>query len=122
MLYVVADTRDQRAALEGDVTAKLSERNDIAIRAKLLSLCRQAAEKPWAYPALLDTPTCRRLYGDLKPYVDTSDKIANFGSDPVSSIPVGALLTKLITAAGAFGFGLATYFGGRSKDLLRFLC
>lgn len=120
MLYVAVDTRPQRAALEHDIAAKLGERNDIAIRAKLLSLCRQASEKPWAYPALLDTQTCRRMYAELKPYVDTSDKVANFGSDPVSSIPIGAVLTKLITAAGAFGFGLATYFGGKSKDYYDF--
>lgn len=120
MLYVVVDTRAQRIALERAIAAQLADRNEIAIRAKLLSLCRQAAEKPWAFPALLDTPTCRRMYAELKPLVEGSDTIANAGSDPVSSLPIMAALAKLTTAAGAFGYGLMTYFGGKSKEYYEF--
>lgn len=120
MLYVRVDTRAERVALERDIGARLPNRNDIAIRAKLLSLCRQAADKPWGFPALIDTPTCRRIYAELKPLVNASDTITNTGSDPISAIAVGGVLRRVSGAAGVFGFGLMTYFSGKSKDCYDF--
>lgn len=102
------------------MAAELSGRNDIAIRAALLTRCQQVIEKPWAYPASLDTKTCRKAYLKLQPYVSASDSVANTASDPWSSALIGGVLTKLLGASVAFGYGLVTYYGGKSKDYYEF--
>jgi len=120
MLYLRVEAPNQRDALYRAIEAGLPGRNNIAIKAALLSRCRQVIETPWAYPALHDTDSCKRMYNELKPIMEASDQVANAGSDPVSSMGIGAVLTKLLSSAAAFGYGLATYFGGKSKDYYDF--
>lgn len=120
MLYLRVANANQRAALGREIESKLLSHNDIAIRAKLLSLCRHAIEEPWAYPALYPTDALRRFYADLKPIASASDTVANAGADPVTNMGVSAALAKLLTTAAAFGWNLANYFGGKSKDYYEF--
>lgn len=120
MLYLRADTGAQRRDLQNEIEAKLSQSDNIAIRAKLLSLCQRGLEEPWAFPALYPTDALRRFYADLKPIAAVSDTVANAGADPVANMGVSAALAKMLTTAAAFGWNLANYFGGKSKDYYEF--
>lgn len=118
MLYALVISSAERRALAQEIERSLHDRNDIAIKAKLLSLLEQVVDKPWAFPALMDTARCRRHYADIKGVADASDIPAKVGADPVSGLGIGALLKKLPHIA--FGLGLTNYFGGKSKDYYDF--
>lgn len=118
MLYTLVASPAERQTLVQEIERALPDRNDIAIRAKLLSLVRQAQERPWAFPALVDTIRCRRYHAEMKGAADASDIPAKVGADPVSGLGIGALLKKLPQVA--FGLGLTNYFGGKSKDYYDF--
>lgn len=120
MLSALADSRTQRDALMREIATKLPHRNDIVIRGRLLSLCRRAQEEPWHFPALVGTPALRSFHKELKALVDTSDTVANAGSDPFTSVPIGYAIAQLTTKAIGFGYTLATYFADRGKNYYEF--
>ncbi|WP_156347719.1 MULTISPECIES: hypothetical protein [unclassified Sphingomonas] len=133
MLYVHA-LPSQEQQLRREISRRLKERNDIAIRAKLLSLTTQIREKPWAFPACLPERLCRQFYQELKKIVDTSEFAADFMSDPFSSSGASGASTALVnrakslsagkfargTAMGMFAIGLTNFFAGKSKDYYEF--
>lgn len=120
MLYFRVDNSAQRVELQREIETKLAGHNNIAIRAKLVSICRQILAEPWAYPAAYPTDALRRFHADLKPIASASDTAANMGADPVANMAVSAALAKLLSSAAAFGWNLVNYFGGKSKDYYEF--
>lgn len=133
LLYLHASPA-QPAELRRAIETRLTDRNDIAIRAKLLSLTTQVREKPWAYPACLSEPMCRRFYSQLKSIAGASEAAADTLGDPFSSTAAGGgtsyVTSKLPaatrgSAAKGFGIGffamqLVNFFGGKSKDYHEF--
>jgi hypothetical protein len=93
-------------------------------------LIGQVREKPWAFPACIDTQLCRQFYKELKPIVDASESAADFMGDPVSPPAAGAASAAIASRVGpataaniAKGFGigsfavsLTNFFAGKSKD------
>lgn len=114
MLYTLVSNEREKRELIQEIQRTLSSRNDIAIKAKLLSAMRLTREKGWAFPALVDTNRCRQYHAELKRVSDASEIPAKAGADPVSALGIGALLRKL--PQFAFGAGLTNYMGGKSKD------
>lgn len=55
ILYVRLIGVKEFEQLVGDVRALMSNRDMIAVAARLLAIMRHAFEQPWAYPALLKT-------------------------------------------------------------------
>lgn len=133
MLYAYTNPT-QAGELRSAIAARLPDRNDIVIRAKLLSLLGQIREKPWAYPACLETRLCRQFYNQLKPIAGVSETAAETLGDPFSGAAAGGgashFTSKLpqatrADAAVAFGMGffaiqLINFFGGKSKDYYEF--
>ncbi len=133
MLYVQA-LPSQEQQLRREIPRRLTDRNDIAIRAKLLSLTTQIREKPWAFPACLPEKLCRQFYKELKKIVDTSEIAADFMSDPFSSSGASGASAAIAnraknfsagafakgSAMGMFAIGLTNFFGGKSKDYYEF--
>jgi hypothetical protein len=118
MLYVLVSSNSQQQALVREIERELPDRNDIAIKAKLMSLVRLVRERPWAYPALVDTYRCHQYHSAMKGVANASDTPAKVGADPVSGLGIGALLKSVPHIA--FGLGLTNYFGGKSKDYYDF--
>lgn len=114
MLYVLA-TPSITEQLHATITRELSHRDDIAIKAKLLSLIGQIRKKPWAFPACLGTRHCRNFYHQLKSIVDASGVAADFMGDPFSTSAAtggaSAAAARARPVTGANIIGGAAYGG-----------
>ncbi|WP_125660891.1 hypothetical protein [Sphingomonas sp. 2R-10] len=133
MLYVHALPSCEQQ-LRREIPRRLKDRNDVAIRAKLLSLTTQIRERPWAFPACLPEKLCRQFHTELKKIVDASEVAADFMSDPFSSSGASGASTAIANRAGnlstgsvakgfsmgMFAIGLTNFFGGKSKDYYEF--
>lgn len=133
LLYVHA-VPSQANELRQIIEKQLADRNDIAIRAKLLSLIGQIREKPWAFPACVATPLCRQFYARLKPIMETSEMAADFMGDPFTTAAAPgaasavAAKTGTVTAGRIIGgaamggsiLSLTNFFAGKSKDYYEF--
>jgi hypothetical protein len=133
MLYVHAFP-SQEQQLRREIPERLKERNDIAIRAKLLSLTTQIREKPWTFPACLPEKLCRQFYQELKGIADRSEMAADFMADPASPAvgaggvtllqkragPLSAGSIAKASTMGLFAISLTNFFAGKSKDYYEF--
>lgn len=100
MLYV---RRLHRAALQSlaqDARALQSDRQMIAISAKLLSLMRQAFEAPWAFPALLETKDILRFCDAFNGITDITSVVSNVTGTTPASYALSFLSRFAGTAAG----------------------
>lgn len=113
----------QRTAFKRHIAQALPSREQIVIRAHLISIVDRVFEKPWTYPALLDTNTCRELWQQLNSVASESDTVASTGADPVFSKGIGAALVFLFKKTGAFitfATGYTQYLAGKNKDYYAF--
>jgi hypothetical protein len=123
MLGLYGYTPAQGVALKGRIAAALPDREAIVIRAKLISLVDHVFEKPWAFPALLATPTCRKLFRELNATAGVADHVASTGADPATQTGLGALLTHFLKKAGAvaaLSVIWTQYLSGKTKDYYAF--
>ncbi|RYF12458.1 MAG: hypothetical protein EOO77_17385 [Oxalobacteraceae bacterium] len=123
MLGLMKMTFPQRTALRQKIARTLAAREDIAVKAKLVSLTTMIPQRPWAFPALLDTPTCRGLYTEMNKIAGYADTPASGLADPVSEFGIAAAISKIFRAFGTvvtFGVDLTRYLGGKTKDYYAF--
>ncbi len=76
-------------------------------------------EEPWAFPVMLDTPTCCELWHTFNAVANGSDRVASTGADPVSSKGIGAALIAIFKKTGAlitFSLSYAQYIFGKNRD------
>ena len=116
------------------IERELQDRNDTAIKAKLLFLLTQIKEKPRAFPACVSTGLNKKFYKELAPIADISDKGANFIGDPMSTSGLsggsayvasktGPATAGRIVGGAAYGgmvASLLNFFSGKSKDYYEF--
>lgn len=72
LLYIRTASVKDRAAFVKSAERILSDRQLIAIRAKIISLSRDVFEKPFAYPACLSTPENKTYWRELSKIADLS--------------------------------------------------
>jgi hypothetical protein len=123
MMGLMNMTIPQRSALRQKIAGALPSREDVAIRARLISLTTIVLQRPWAFPALLDTPTCRALYAEMNKIAGYADTPASGLADPVSELGIAGAISKIFRAFGpmvTFGVDLTRYLGGKTKDYYAF--
>lgn len=123
MLTVHDMSSPQREQLKRHIAQTLSGRDQIPIQAHLISLVDRAVEEPWAFPVMLDTPTCRELWHEFNSVATGSNTVASTGADPVSSKGIGAALVAIFKKTGAlitFSVGYAQYIFGKNRDYYAF--
>lgn len=123
MLGLYGFNYGQRVRLKARIAQTLSEREVIPIRAHLISLVDRVFEKPWAFPALLDTATCRALYQKFNEVSGAADTIASTAADPIAQRGLDMGVTAILKKVG--GMIMATlnwtqYLGGKTKDYYGF--
>jgi len=114
MLYVRLANGQQRQELAKEIEKRLADRAMIPIRAKLLSLIRDVAATPWAYPACITTEECKTYWREMNKIAGWSAIPSDRTGDAVSGLGLSALLKRLPQMA--FGSALLNQFGGQSKD------
>ena len=104
MLYL--RQMDQRTVqrLAEDVRALQSDRQMIAISAKLLSLMRDAFERPWAFPALLTTSEILQARRSASGVVDATRLPAN-----ATASTAGTFLTSWLSKFAGTIVGHSSY-------------